>query len=157
MQMQNASPRSTVHVLRFLQQVMQKRRHTIFGGERRYKNTLPLSLNVKCTICWSSQLLPLIHAYFCWTQSNTGSRNPSIDLVSSTAGIGCFSFSSQRQKQMDGGQERDGRTAHLARGGRGSFSISTITIHERDRLTGCGWGRMLRSYDQYTCINALPY
>ena len=57
MQMQNASPRPTVHALQLLQQVMQTGRQTVFGGERRCKNTLPLSSDAKCTTCWSSQLL----------------------------------------------------------------------------------------------------
>ena len=85
MQMQNASPRSTVHALQLLQQVMQKGRQIAFRGERRCKNTLPLSsmangertglatcgggracgwtalfASPKCTTYWSSQLLPSV-------------------------------------------------------------------------------------------------
>ena len=60
MQMQNASPRPTVHALQLLQQVMQKGRKTAFGGERKCKNTLPLSSDAKCTISWSSQLLSFV-------------------------------------------------------------------------------------------------
>ena len=60
MQMQNASPRPLCICHAALQQVMQRGRQTVFGGERKCKNTLHLSSDAKCTICWSSQLLSFV-------------------------------------------------------------------------------------------------